>query len=346
MSNDPPQTIENEPLLEEWLSQPSEAAVASLVRVPGDVIVLGAGGKMGPSLTRMLWRATQQGGVPRQVFAASRFSNQQVRQRLVEQGIETIACDLTKDDAWASLPEVPNVFLMTGYKFGTQTDPSMTWATNVLLTAEVFRRYRHSRIVVFSSGNLYSMVTPESGGSVENDSANPVGEYAMTTLGRERMVEYCSKQFDICAALIRLNYAVELRYGVLLDLARQVYEDRVIDLTMGYVNVIWQGDANAMAIASLADANCPPYILNVAGPEILKVKNVCQRFGEYFKKQVQFSGEEGELAYLNNGAAGHLSYGKPRISAERLIEWVAAWTARGGLTYDKPTHFQVQDGKY
>ena len=190
------------------------------------------------------------------------------------------------------------------------------------------------------------MVTPASGGSLESDTPQPAGEYAMTTLGRERMTEYFSRRLGMPATLIRLNYAVELRYGVLLDLARQVYHERPIDLTMGHVNVIWQADANAMAIAALADASSPPYVLNVAGPEMLNIKDICQRFGKHFNKKVQFVGYEGEAAFLNNGSRGHVAYGRPRVATDRLVDWTAAWLAGGGPTFDKPTHFEVPDGKF
>ena len=346
MSNQLPHTIDNEIVLEDLLSQPSEAALQSLRRTAGDVIVLGAGGKMGPSLTRMLRRAADQVGTARRIIGVSRFSDDHVRQTLEQYGVNTIRCDLLSDEPLTSLPEVPNVILMTGYKFGTSSNPSMTWATNVFLTAEVCRRYRRSRIVVFSSGNLYAMMTPASGGSLESDTPQPAGEYAMTTLGRERMTEHFSRRLGMPAALIRLNYAVELRYGVLLDLARQVYHERPIDLTMGHVNVIWQADANAMAIAALADASSPPYVLNVAGPEMLNIKDICQRFGKHFNKKVQFVGYEGEAAFLNNGSRGHAAYGRPRVAADRLVDWTAAWLAGGGPTFDKPTHFEVPDGKF
>ena len=337
--------INDEDVLEECLSRPSEAAVQSLRRTAGDVMVLGAGGKMGPSLARMLRRAADQASTARRIIAVSRFSDESARERLERHSVETIRCDLLDENALECLPDVPNVILMTVLKFGTSSDPSLAWATNVYLTAQVCRRFASRRIVVFSSGNIYAPVRPDSGGSVETGHLQPIGEYAMTTLGRERIVEYFSRR-GTPTALLRLNYAVELRYGVLLDLAQEVLNEQPVDLSMGYVNIIWQADACAMAIAALADASSPPYVLNVAGPEMLRVRDICLQFGRRFDKEVRFVGSEREVALLNNGSLSHSTYGRPQVNAEQLFEWTAAWLAGGGATFDKPTHFQVLDGKF
>ncbi len=319
--------------LDDLLEEPTAAAADALARLEGDLIVLGAGGKMGPSLCRMARRA---GAERRRIFAVSRFSNPAAVEQFAECNIETLPGDLLDRQFLATLPECPLVVYMAGMKFGSSEQPSQTWAVNTLLPLLVCERFRASRIAMFSTGNVYPFVPVGIGrGCVETDALAPIGEYAMTCLGRERMFEYCSRTYGIPVSIIRLNYATELRYGVLVDIARQVY-----------VNVIWQADANAQALASLALAASPPFVLNVAGPEILRVRDVALKFGELFGVPVEFTGTEAETALLNDAGQARALFGPPRVSAAELIEWTANWIQSGQELWNRPTHFEVRDGKF
>jgi len=341
-----PETIDDEAQLEDLLSEPSEAAVRALAAAEGDLMLLGVGGKMGPTLARMARRAAEAAGVSRRVIGVSRFSAPGCRQALEARGIETLKGDLLDEAFLAELPDVPNIVYMAGMKFGSTEDPAMTWAMNAYLPALICRRFPGSRIVAFSTGNVYPLVTVESGGAKETDPTDPLGEYAVTTLGRERMFEYFSRTLGIPVAIIRLNYAVEMRYGVLVDIAQKVLAGRPVDLATGYVNVIWQGDANAMVLAALADTACPPFVVNVAGPEILSVRRTAETFGRLFGKPPKFSGAEAATALLNDGTQGHERYGRPRVDDDRMIRWIAHWLRSGGATLAKPTHYDVRDGKF
>jgi hypothetical protein len=262
-------------------------------------------------------------------------------------GIETVRADLLDQAALDRLPDAPNVIFMAGRKFGSTGGESLTWAMNVYLPALVCRRYAASRIVAFSTGNVYGL-TPvnAAGGSVETDTPSPVGEYAMSCLGRERMFEHFSATLGTRVSIARLNYAVEMRYGVIADLARRIAAGETIDVTMGYYNVIWQGDANAMAIASLADAAAPPFVFNLAGPEELSVRATCEELARLMGRTVTFTGREAADALLSNGTRGWTRYSRPRVDASRVIAWVADWVSRGGESLDKPTHFESRDGKF
>jgi len=332
--------------LEESLSRPSELAIRTLGELEGDVLVLGVGGKMGPTLARMAKRASEQAGVRRRVIGVSRFSNEHVRRRLENWGVETIACDLLQEDQIQSLPTAPNLIFMAGMKFGATGNPSLTWAMNCYVPALVCRRFHDSRIVAFSSGNVYPMVPVDSSGSTEDDLPQPVGEYAMSVLGRERVCEHFSRTLGTPAAILRLNYATELRYGVLFDVAQDVFAGRPVDLTMSKVNVIWQADANAMALVALAHTSTPAKTINVAGLEILRVRDVAEQFGRLMNKPVQFAGEEGSSAYLNDGRSGQRLLADATVDGDQMIRWIAEWVVHGGESLGKPTHFQVQDGKY
>ena len=235
---------------------------------------------------------------------------------------------------------------MAGAKFGTSSNASATWATNVYSPSVVCRRFRTSRILAFSTGNVYPLVPIESGGSRETDLLDPVGEYGMSALGRERMFEYFSRRLEIPTTIVRLNYAVELRYGVVVDLAQQVFTNEPVDLSMGFANVIWQADANVMALCALADADVPPLIVNVAGPELLNVREVCQRFSQLFNETCRFDGDATPTALLSNSQYACARYGKPRVSLGELIDWTADWLSRGGVTWKTSTHFQVRDGRF
>ena len=282
----------------------------------------------------------------RRVIGVSRFSSAEVRRRLESWGVETIACDLLDEVQVQQLPAAENVVSMTGLKFGTQANPALSWAMNCYAPALICRQFRHSRVVAFSSGNVYPLMPATRGGSVETDPPGPVGEYAITVLGRERMFEYFSREWGIPLALLRLNYATELRYGVIVDLARQVLREETIDIGMGFVNVIWQGDANAMALQALEHVATPPFMLNVAGPEILCVREVAAELARLLGRSLRLHGVEAPDALLNNASRSHLLFGPPEVGAERIIRWTADWVARGGEHLGKPTHFESRDGTF
>lgn len=338
--------IANETQLETLLSEPTPLAVDALARLKGDILLLGVAGKMGPTLARMARRASEQAGVKRRIIGVSRFSGNTMEAELQAHGIETIPCDLLDEAAVEKLPEAPNVIFMTGMKFGSSGQAAMTWAMNAYLPSLVCRKFRRSKIVAFSTGNVYPLVPVASGGSREEDAVHPVAEYGMSCLGRERMFEYFSRTLNIPTALIRLNYACELRYGTLVDLALQVLRGETIDLAMGYLNTLWQADANALTLCAFDHVQSPPFILNVTGPEILRVRDVAEEFGRLLNKPVAFRGAEAPNALLNNASKAWQLCGQPRVSAQELIPLIARWLQRGGATLGKPTHFEVRDGKF
>ncbi len=338
-----PETIEE---LDDLLSQPDDRVVQTMREIDGDIIVLGVGGKMGPTFARMIQRASDRSSTTRRVIGVSRFSFNGVRKQLESWGIETIGCDLLDPDAIDRLPEADHIVSMLGFKFGTADNPSMTWAMNCYVPAVICNRYRNSRITAFSSGNIYGMVDIDSGGSLESDPLRPIGEYAVSVLGRERMYDHFSRTLRIPISLLRLNYATELRYGVLVDLAQQVYSGTPIDITMGYVNVIWQRDANAMAINALVHGATPPRLFNVAGQEILRVRDVCNQFGHLMDRQVNFLGQEAPDAFLNNASHNYKLLGQPTKSASDLIRWTAQWIMQGGVSLNKPTHYENREGGF
>lgn len=338
-----PDTIESEDQLDELLSRADQEAVATLDRNPGDVVILGAGGKMGPSLARMVRRAASSGT---RVTAVARFSDRSLERALNGIGIETRRCDLLNREAVMGLPDAPNVIFMAGQKFGTTDDPSRTWAINTLAPALVAERYGGSRIVVFSTGCVNPLVSVGSGGSVESDALHPIGEYSNACVARERIFEYYSRSNGTPAALFRLNYAIDLRYGVLVDVARKVFAREPIDLTTGYVNLIWQGDANAMAIRCLAIAESPPRAINVTGPETVAIRDLAVEFGRQFGKEPIFEGHESETALLSNSSEAHRLFGRPSVTVNQMIEWTADWVRHGRRLLDKPTHYDARDGRY
>jgi len=337
------QTVEQ---LEQRLSEPADRVLEAMRRLSGDIILLGAGGKIGPSLARMARRASDLAGVKRRVIGVSRFSVPNEEARLQAQGVETIRCDLLDEAAVAQLPTAPNVIYLAGLKFGSTENVAGTWAMNTYLPGVVCRKYRSSRIVAFSTGAVYGLTALSGGGSRETDPPQPVGEYAMSCLGRERMFEYFSGAWAFPVALIRLFYACELRYGVLVDLARKILAGDPIDLAMGHFNIIWQGDNNAMTLLALEQVTSPPFVINVTGSEILSTREVSEAMGRLLGKKPNFCGTELETSCLGNAAKAHQLFGLPRVSAGQLIEWVANWVKRGGENLGKPTHFEVRDGRY
>jgi nucleoside-diphosphate-sugar epimerase len=341
-----PAAIRDVEHLEDLLSEPSAAAIEAMRRVDGDILILGVAGKMGPTLARMARRALDAAGASGRVIGVARFSSPGLQTAIERHGVETIRCDLLDEDALERLPDAANVIFMAGRKFGSTGDEPLTWAMNTYLPALVSRRYRRSRIVAFSTGNVYGLTPSGRGGSREDDPPAPVGEYAMSCLGRERLIEYCSRRYGTPAALLRLNYATEMRYGVLVDLARRVYGREPVDVTMGYFNVIWQADANAMALAALAHTSSPPLIVNLAGVEELSVRSTCIELARLLGVEVTFTSHESRDALLSNGTRGRTLLGAPRLDASRLFAWTADWTLRGGETLDKPTHFESRSGRF
>jgi nucleoside-diphosphate-sugar epimerase len=347
-----PDRIDTESELEAVLAEPSDADVEFAARLQDDVLVLGAGGKMGPSLARRIHRALAQAGSRSHVIAASRFSSAAARQDLEAGGIRTFVCDLLDPAQIASLPRCPNVLFLAGRKFGTVDRTDLTWATNTIVPARVAEHFSESRLVVFSTGNVYPLVAvggaaaSASASSSEEDIPAPVGEYAQSCLGRERVVEFVSRERGTPALLFRLNYAVDLRYGTLVDIARKVFSGEPVDLTVGFFNAIWQGDANSYALRSLDLCASPPAILNVTGPERIAVRQVAAWFGAAFGRAPRFVNTEGPVALLSDSSRCRARLGEPLVSLALLQQWVAHWVQTGGATLDKPTHFEVADGRF
>lgn len=330
----------------EALLQPSEALVNDMASLKGDIIILGAGGKMGPALAKLAKEAIDRSGVKRNLMAASRFSEEGLEQKLQDEGIKTFAVDLLEDDQLESLPEVPNVLYLAGMKFGTKDNASFTWAMNAYLPGRVARKYRNSKIVAFSTGNVYPLTPVARGGVSEDVKPEPIGEYGQSCLGRERMFEYSSLKYKTPVLLYRLNYANDVSYGVLLEIARNVRDDKPIDLSTGSVNVIWQGDANEIALRCLHHCSAPPKFLNVTGSETLSVRWIAGEFGKLFNKAPHFLNAEESTAFLSNAAECHRLFGYPRVNIKQMIEIIGNWMIQGGKTINKETHFQERQGQF
>jgi nucleoside-diphosphate-sugar epimerase len=332
--------------LDELLSEPTERVVETMRALKGDILILGVGGKMGPTLARMAKRASDTAGIARRVIGVSRFSSSKLQSQLQDWGIETIACDLLDRASIAALPDAPNVIYMAGMKFGSTAQEALTWAMNSWLPGLVCERYRHSRISAFSTGNVYGLSPVSRGGSREEDPLNPAGEYAMSCVGRERIFEHFSRTNQTKVSILRLNYATELRYGVLVDVAQRVHSNQQVPLSMGYLNAIWQADASAMALQALGSASAPPFVVNITGPELLSVRRVAEEFGRRLHEAVRFDGVESEDALLSNAQKAFDIFGHPKINADQMITWITDWVARGGETLAKPTHFEERSGRF
>jgi nucleoside-diphosphate-sugar epimerase len=341
-----PTTIAGVAQLEELLSRPTPSLLASLSSLDSDLVVLGVSGKMGPTLARMAVRAIQELGLPYKVYGVARFSQPAARQPLEEAGVHTITCDLLDRTALAQLPDSRNVIFMAGQKFGTTGAQHMTWGINTYLPALSAERYADARTVVFSTGNVYPLSPVVSGGARETDEPNPVGEYAASCLGRERIFEYFSRGRGLPCAIMRLNYAVEMRYGVLVDIARKVYAGESVDVGMGAANVIWQGDANAQALSLLAHCASPPFICNITGPETVSIRAVARQFAELFGVEAHIVGSEAPTALLSNASQAQQLFGYPTVSLQQMIYWIADWVQQGGTALNKPTHFETRDGRF
>ncbi len=332
--------------LERRLSEPTDADRAFMHRLQGDLIILGAGGKMGPSLAKLAKRAAEQAGISKRIMAASRFTSEAARRDVEGAGIEVIPCDLLNPAEVRKLPPCENVLYLAGRKFGSTDRPDLTWAMNAVTPALAAYHYQASRIVVFSTGNVYGMRDVASGGSRETDAVSPVVEYAQSCLARERIFEYHSAEYKTPCLIFRLNYAVDLRYGVLVDIARRVYSGEPVDVTVPAFNAIWQRDANSYALRALELCSSPPRILNVTGAETIMVREVAETFADQFGRHLQTQGQEGTTALLSDASLCHTLLGPPSVSFSTLKDWVAAWVMAGGENLNKPTHFEAVDGNY
>ena len=331
---------------EENILAPSPSLIEDIRKIEGDIMFLGIGGKMGPSMAKLAIKAIALAGIEKKVIGVSRFSSGGLKAELENEGIETIACDLLDEEALKKLPQVPNIIYLAGHKFGTTGNEDFTWAMNAYLPGLVSSHFKNSRIVAFSSGNVLPFVPIQEGGVSEEYSPGPVGEYAQSCLGRERIFEYFSKKNNTPVLIYRLNYAVDFRYGVLVEIAKAVKEDRPIDLTTQNVNVIWQGDANEIALRSLLHCSSPAKILNVTGPEILSTRWLAEQFGELFGKKPKFVNAGAGTALLNNASECHRLFGYPRTTIREAIEHTANWISKGGELWSKDTHFQERGGKF
>ncbi len=340
-----PQSIEE---LDRLASEPSREVVGTLERSEGDLLVAGAGGKMGFHLALMLRRALDVLGSGRRVYAVSRFGDASSREPFARAGIETVAADLTDAGQLASLPDAGAVFFLAGKKFGTGDSPDALRRFNEEMPALVAERFAGSSIVAMSTGCVYPFVAPESGGSTEEDEPAPVGDYALSCLGRERVFLAASERHGTPLSLIRLNYAVDLRYGVLVDLASKLLAGEAVELATGHFNCIWQGDAINHTVRSLALASPAPRacVLNVTGARLLAVREAAERLAARLACTVVFSGSETETAWLSNAAKAHRLFGPPSVPEDRLIDWVAEWVGHDRPLLGKPTRFEVRDGRY
>jgi nucleoside-diphosphate-sugar epimerase len=332
--------------IDDFLSRPTPRVVEVVSRTPGPFIVLGAGGKIGLHLSVMLRRALDQLGRGDPVIAVSRFRTLRDQAAFAQRGVETLGCDLADDAAVAALPEAPTVFFLAAIKFGTASAPDLLQAVNVGIPHRVAARFRRSRIVAFSSGCVYPFVTPASGGATEDTPLEAVGGYAASCIGREQAFAAGAAQHGNPVALVRLNYSVEFRYGLLVDIAQLVLQGRPVDVTTGYFNAMWQTDAVAHSIQALDVAAAPAAPINVTGPDVLHVRDIARRFGAALQRDVAITGTEEATAWLNNAAHSHRLFGLPQTSVDQMIDWISEWLLRGGETWGKPTAFQSRDGRF
>jgi nucleoside-diphosphate-sugar epimerase len=344
--NELPEKITSEEQLEELISRPSAEAVDMFSRLDGDIMFLGIGGKIGPTLAQMAIRACKAAGITKKIYGVSLFESEEEQKRIEKLGIETIYGDLLDTKFIGSLPKVKNVYFLAGMKFGSEDNLSLTWAVNSYMPALVVEHFKDSRISAFSTGCVYPLVPVESGGSKEADRPEPVGEYAQSCLGRERMFEYGSRKNNTPVTLIRLNYSVELRYGVLIDIATKVKNEEPLDLSMGYFNVIWQGDVNDVVLRSIEIASSPAKILNITGEKILKVRDIAVEFGKLFGVEPKLAGKEAPTALLNNSNYAYELFGRPKVPISAVIKWIAEWMKEDKKLLGKPTHYEVRDGRY
>jgi nucleoside-diphosphate-sugar epimerase len=337
-----PKTIPDIAALDDLLCRPSQALIDDLRKIDGDIMILGVAGKMGPTLAGLAKAALPD----RRVVGVARFSDPDAKSWLESRGVETISCDLLDEAAINALPKIRNVVFMAGRKFGAEGDLSLTWAMNALVPAMVAQAFRESRIVAFSTGCVYPFVPVDGKGSEEDMAPNPPGEYAQSCVGRERMFEYFSHKFATPGRLFRLNYAIDMRYGVLHDIATKVLQGKPIDVSLGHVNFIWQGDASAQALRCLAHCDTPTSPINVSGPEILAVRDLAAKFGELLDRRPVIVGKEEPTAWLTNTSQAVKLFGLPIVDTTQLTTWTADWVARSMPSLGKPTKYEVRDGRY
>ncbi len=340
--DDLPETIPDIAALDELLCRPSQALIDDLAKVDGDIMILGVAGKMGPTLAGLA-RAALPG---RRVIGVARFSDASVKTWLEARGIETINCDLLDETAIKALPKARNIVFMAGRKFGAEGDLSLTWAMNALVPALVAQAFPNSKIVAFSTGCVYPFVPVDGKGADESVSPNPPGEYAQSCVGRERMFEYFSRKFATPGRLFRLNYAIDMRYGVLHDIASKILQGKPIDVSLGHVNFIWQGDAAAQALRCLAHCDTPTSPINVSGHEILRVRDLAAQLGARLGRAPVIVGAEQPTAWLTDTSQAVKLFGLPIVDTQQLIAWTADWVARAMPSLGKPTKYEVRDGRY
>ena len=340
--DDLPVSFADEEELEEFMSRPSRALIDDLASLDGDIMILGASGKMGPTLARLAKRAAPE----KTVIGVARFSETGIRDRLDSWSVETIKADLMDREALGDLPKSKNIIFMAGRKFGSSGSEDLTWAMNVYCPALVAEAFRDQRIVAFSTACVYPFVPVASGGATEDLAPNPPGEYAQSCVGRERMFQYFSGQYGTPGRLIRLSYAIDMRYGVLFDVADAVRSGEPIDVTMGHANVIWQGTANEQVLRSLRHCTAPTSPLNVSGSRTISIRWLAEQFGDRLGKSPQIIGEEAETAWLINTEQSQALFGESLVPMDKVIDWVADWVARGQVNLGKPTHFEARDGAY
>jgi dTDP-4-dehydrorhamnose reductase len=344
--HDSPEIISTEEELDEVLTSPSPRLLRDIRSISSPLLILGAGGKMGPTLAVLASRASRAAGHLLQVIAVSRFTDRNARKWLEDRGILTISADLLDSSAFASLPDASNVVYLAGRKFGTQENPSLSWALNTLAPASVAERYSKARIVALSTGNVYPLVPASSDGASEDHPLTPLGEYSNAAVARERLFEYFSHAQTTPMALLRLNYAIDLRYGVLVDIARKIWEGQPVDVTNGWLNCIWQGDANEMVLRSFQLASAPASPWNLTGPGKLQVRDLALRLARLLERHATFTGQESDSALLSNPARICAKLGLPSTPLEAMLRWTAHWIKSGGRLLNKPTRFEIRDGKY
>lgn len=332
--------------VEERLTLPSPELIQDVKKLKGDIMLLGIGGKMGVSMGKLLVDALREAGSEAKVYGASRFSNPEVKKEVEAGGVIAITCDLLNEDDLEALPDVEYVIFLAGHKFGTVENEDFAWAMNTYLPGRVAEKFRNAKIVAFSSGNVLPFVKINEGGVDEETTPEPIGEYAQSCLGRERIFQYFSKKNETPVLIYRLNYAVDFRYGVIMEIAKAVLSEKAIDLRTENVNVIWQGDANEVAIRSLLHCSSPAKILNVTGPETLSTRWVAKEFGKLFGKEPRFENEAEGTALLNNASECHKLFGYPKVTIREIIDVTAQWLLNGGEELDKPTHFQERGGQF
>jgi nucleoside-diphosphate-sugar epimerase len=333
--------IDTESELIDQMTTPSSAVKEAVADLNGDIMILGIAGKMGPTLGELLVRAGAQ-----KVIGVSRFSNPADQEDLNARGITTHKCDLLDDEALRALPDTPYIYLMAGHKFGATGNEPLTWAMNTMLPGKILKRFPRSRIIYVSSGNVYKYAPVTSSGAAETDPVEPIGEYAMSRLGGERLAEFYSRQQNTPLAIVRLFYATELRYGILLDIAQKIHANLPIDLTMGHVNQIWQGDANAYLAQMFPHCASPATIINMTGKDVLSIRKLATSLGEKMNLNPIFENRESDNALLGDATKMFSQLGDPKRQIDSLLDWVAHWVKNGGPTLGKPTKYESRTGKF